>query len=97
MEWGLLNWGTPAIRTTERNRLAGTITVDGQPASRLVVVLERKTFVLVAATFSNPTTGAWEIKGIAEYPMQSLLVMSLDNGGDYNAEVADYISQVAPE
>jgi len=93
MEWGMLNWGTPSLRTN-RNKLAGTITVDGQPASRLAVVLDRATFVLIAATISNPATGDWEIKGIPEYPMQSLLVMSLDNTGDYNAEVADYISQV---
>ena len=37
---------------TDRHRLAGTVTVDGVPASRLVVVQDRTTFNLVAASLS---------------------------------------------
>lgn len=89
---GLLFEGQPPART-DRHRLAGTITVDGQPASRLVVVLDRKTFTLIAAKWSLPD-GSWEIKGLPEYPLRSLLVMSLDHTGNYNAVPADYVSQV---
>lgn len=80
---------------SDRHRLAGTITVDGQPARRLVVVIDRDTLVLKAATHSDSVTGAWEVKGIEEFPEKQLLVFSLDNTGKYNAEVADYVSQVA--
>lgn len=84
---------TPPLARTDRHRLAGMVTVDGQPGSRLVVVQDRKTFVLIAAKWSLPS-GAWEIKGIPEYPERQLLVTSLDHTGNYNAEVADYVSQV---
>lgn len=80
---------------TRRHRLAGTTTVDGSPARRLVVVLDRTTMEYVAAVQSDPITGAWEIKGTAEYPEQQLLIFCLDNLGSFNAEVADFISQVA--
>jgi len=89
----IFGFTAPAPRTG-RHRLAGVVTVDGVPARRTVVVFERKTFTIVAATVSSETTGAWEIYGIAEYPERSLLVLALDNTGNYNAEVADYISQV---
>ena len=79
----------------DRHRLAGAITVEGQPAKRLVVVIDRVTLLLKAAVFSHPATGAWEIRGIEEFPEGRLLVFSLDNSGKYNAEVADYVSQVA--
>lgn len=79
---------------TDSHRLAGTVTVDGQPAKRLVIVVDRLTLAFIAATLSHPTTGAWEIKGLLQYPERSLLVFSLDSTGNYNAEVADYVSQV---
>ncbi len=79
---------------TDRHRLAGTVTVDGMPAKRHVIVFNRLTFVMIAATVSDPVTGAWEIKGLPQYPERQLLVVSPDSTGNYNAEVADYISQV---
>lgn len=88
-----LRLGTPQPRT-DRHRLAGTVTVDGLPAKRLVVVFNRTTFVMLAAKWSDPSTGKWEIKGIQEYPAQQLLVIAVDNTVSYNAEGADYISQV---
>lgn len=80
---------------TRRHRLAGTVTVDGTPARRLVVVINRTNLEYVGAVQSDPVTGAWEVKGLAEHPEKNLLVFSLDNTGAYNAEVADYVSQVA--
>ncbi|WP_284153042.1 hypothetical protein [Desulfofustis limnaeus] len=78
-----------------RHKLAGTVTVDGQPARRNIMVIDRRTLTYVAGTTSDPTTGAWEIYGVSEYPERSLLVLALDTTGHYNAEVADYITQVA--
>jgi hypothetical protein len=81
------------LRTT-RHKLAGTVTVDGQPASRLVVILDRRNFSYVAGTISN-ATGHWELNGVSEYPVNTLIALALDNTMTYNAEVADYLSQVA--
>lgn len=86
--------GSVPLRT-DRHRLAGTVFVDGQPASRLIGVFDRSTLVLLAAIWSDPTTGAWEVYGLPEYPAQSLLVLALDTTGAYNAEMADFVSQVA--
>ena len=83
-----------AIPSIDRHRLAGVVTVDGQPGSKLICVFERKSRILVAAKWSDPATGAWEIKGLAEYPIRSLFVAAFDEEGNFNAEIADYISQV---
>lgn len=93
MLFGFKQSGTPAART-DRHRLAGIATVDGNPSAMLVVVLLRATFALVAATTSSATTGHWEIKGIQEYPLRSLLVVSVEPTGSYNAVPADFVSQV---
>lgn len=82
---------TPRI---DRHRLAGTVYVDGAPASRRVIVQRRASLEFVADTLSDPTTGAWEIYGLFEYPERDLIVTSLDHTGNYNAEVADFVSQV---
>lgn len=84
----------PPTPRTDRHRLAGIVTVDGVPAQKLVVVVDRSNFALYAMTYSDPITGAWEIKGLPEYAERSLLVLAMDSTGNYNAEVADYISQV---
>ena len=83
----------PSVRS-DRHRLAGVVTIDGNPGMRLVAVFDRRNMSFVAVTLSDQTTGAWEIAGLPEYPEASLLVVALDNSAAYNAEVADYISQV---
>lgn len=89
----LIKLGTTPGRT-DRHRLAGTVYVDGVPGRRLVVVVDRVTMVLVAARWSDPVTGVWEIKGLAQFDERQLLVLALDHTGNYNAEVADFVSQV---
>ena len=84
--------GTPLLRT-DRHRLAVIVTINDVPASRLVVVIDRLTFTLIAATYSS-TDGTWEIYGIPEYPEKQLLVISLDHTAYFNAKVFDYESQV---
>ena len=85
--------GTVPART-DRHKLAGTVLVGGLPEERLVVVIDRVTFVILASTRSGPT-GAWEITGIPEYPEGSLLVVAPGSDGEnsYNALIFDYISQ----
>ena len=82
---------------TDRHRLAGTVTVDGNPAQKRVMVFNRISLELIAATYSAPATGAWELYGLPEYVERSLLVLAFDDTGTYNAEVADYVSQVTGE
>lgn len=82
---------------TDRHRLAGTVTVDGNPAQKRVMVFNRISLELLAATCSAPATGAWELSGLPEYTEGSLLVLAFDNTGTYNAEVADHVSQVTGE
>ena len=83
-----------ASARTDRHRLAGTVYVDGSPAQKRIVVFKRNTTELVADTYSHPATGAWEIYGLAEFVERDLLVLALDETGNYNAEVADFVSQV---
>ena len=85
--------GQPAV-ISRRHRLAGTVTVDGVPAKRPIMIFNRITLAVVAATYSR-ADGSWEVYGLAEYPERYLLVVALDTTGNYNAEVADYVSQVA--
>ena len=84
-----------AIRS-DRHRLAGICLVDSVPGKKLVGVMLRTSMTLVAAKYSDPTTGAFEFAGLPEYPMRSLLVVGLDEEGgqDYNAAAVDFVSQV---
>lgn len=82
---------------TDRHRLAGTVTVDGKPAQKRVMVFDRISLELLAATYSAPATGAWELYGLPEYAEGSLLVVAFDGSGNFNAEVADYVTQVQGE
>lgn len=79
----------------DRCKLAGIVNVDGLPASRRIAVFDRKSCLLLSSTMSSPTTGAWDVTGLPEYPEMGLLVVAFDTEGKYNAEVADYVSQVA--
>jgi len=79
---------------TDRHRLAGTVTVNGSPASRLIAVFDRMTMSLLAVKLSDPVTGAWDVSGLPEYPVQRLFVVALDNASSFNAEIADYVSQI---
>lgn len=79
---------------TIRHRLAGTVTVDGQPAARLVCVFDRVAMVLLAAKWSDPTTGSWEIAGLPEYPEGGIFAIVLGHPATENAAVFDSVSQV---
>jgi len=78
----------------DRHILAGVTKVNGVPAPKRVHLLLRGTNVVVASKISR-SDGTWEIKGINEYPERSLTVIAFDDTGNYNAEIADFVSQVA--
>lgn len=83
----------PQPPRTTRHFLSGTTTLAGLPVERLVVVLERTYFTVIATTLSNPTTGLWELSGLEEYPENELIVMAIDNTGTHNSLLYDYVSQ----
>lgn len=85
--------GTVPSRT-DRHRLAGITKINGVPGSQLVAIFDRLTLTLVAAMISHPTTGAWEISGLPEYPERQLSLVVFDLVGDYNSETADLLTQV---
>jgi hypothetical protein len=82
---------------TLRHRLAGTVEVDSVPARKRVVALDRLTLEAIAGTWSDAVTGAWEMQWMRELPVGRLLIIAFDDAGTYNAEVADYVSQVVTE
>lgn len=84
----------PKPSFAHRHRLAGTVTVDGQPASRLVCAFDRRIMTLIAAKWSDPTTGAWEIAGLSEYPEGGIFVIASGHPATENAAVFDSVSQV---
>jgi hypothetical protein len=94
-EYGIEVLGPFQKPRLDEHRLAGIVTVDGLPAKRVIAVIDRQTMVFIAFTVSDATTGKWEIIGLPPKAEKSLTVIALDNTGNYNAEVADYISQVA--
>ena len=87
----------PPPPRADRHRLAGTVTVDGTPARKRVVILLRGSCSLVSVRVSDPMTGAWQAVGLPEYAEGALTVIAFDDTGTYNAEVADYVSQVTGE
>ena len=90
--WDFIRPATPPV-TGRRHLLAGTVSVDGKPGKRLISVFDRRNMTWLASTYSL-ADGTWRISGLPEYPERSLLVIAFDNTGAYNAEAADYITQV---
>lgn len=80
-----------------RNRLAGITKVNGTPAKAMISIFNRYTNEIIASKWSDATTGEWEVRYLPEYPLKSLLVVSKSFSQDYNAEVADFITQTYDE
>ncbi len=78
-----------------KHYLGGKVTVDGSPARKRVVVCDRVTLEYLAVTESDAGTGEWQISHLPEYDERSLLVLAFDDAGNFNAEVADFVTQVA--
>jgi len=76
-----------------KNRIAGHVIVNRAGASRRVVVQQRNSLGYVASTHSN-TDGTWEIRGMPVLPERSLMAIAVDDSGQFNAEVLDFLSQV---
>ncbi len=75
------------------HKIAGTVTVDGKPAVKKVLAFNRATYQLLGNT-ESAADGTWQIKGMPPTKEREILVLSLDDTGKYNAEVADFITAV---
>ena len=75
-------------------RVAGTVAIDGTPTTpvhRRVRLLERITYRVVAEQWSDPVTGAFEFRNLAN---QQYLVVAEDYTRYYNVVTADAITPV---
>ncbi len=80
----------------DRHALGGTVLKDGVPqADVLVVIFHRNKLEVFAVTRTKPD-GTWRINGLAEQPEKSLFGIALPPNVTYNAEIADWLSQAAP-
>ena len=86
--------GAPTPRT-DRHMLGGVVKVDGVPAKKRVVLFEKATHTPVASTMSNPETGEWKITNISQYPIKGLFAVTFDDTEEFNAEIADFVTQVS--
>jgi hypothetical protein len=75
---------------TYKARLSGTI-ASGNSALKTVWVYDRDTGKLLGQT-AMESDGTWELN-IQARAAQSLMVVCRDEGGDYNADVYDRVSQ----
>ncbi len=90
----IVTGGSLPLRT-DRHFLGGKITVNGAPAKKRIVVIDRTLLIYRGSTWSDATTGEWTLPSMEEHEPESLLVLAFDENGNYNAEAADHISQVA--
>lgn len=79
--------------TPEKRRLAGIVSVNSVGASKRVVVHERDTLEYIASTCSN-ADGSWEIRGMPVMPERSLMVLIIDDAGNFDPIAFDNVSQV---
>lgn len=86
--------GQPVART-DRHILSGVVTLNGEPVRRDIIAVNRESISYIAATASNPVDGTWIISGVAEMPLESILVLAKDNTGEFDTKLIDYLSQVA--
>lgn len=77
-----------------RLRIAGTVAAESTPAQKRIIILHRNSMEYEKGILSE-ADGTWEITGIANiYAGTPFMVVSLDDSGTYNAEVADLIVPV---
>jgi hypothetical protein len=69
-------------------RIAGTVTVGGNYASRRVTLFEYPTFRAINQTWSDPITGAYTFERIKEHPSGGAGwgVYAVDHNGIYDPE-----------
>lgn len=89
--------GTVINEPLPMSELGGMTTVNGSPASKRILVLDRDSGIAIAIVHSHSVTGKWKLTGIQTRAEGSLLVIALDDTGKFNAEVADHVSQALPQ
>ena len=90
---------SPRARRTDRHLLAGVCTRAGAPFPLCRVVASSRESGEPLAVTRSRHDGSWRLAGLPEYPERSLHVTAYDDadGGTYNSQTADYVSQVAEE
>lgn len=71
-------------------KIAGTVKEKGTPnapVARKVVLLDQATHAVVADTFSDPLTGAYEFEQLSM--LRKYVALSYDHEGDFRAVIAD--------
>lgn len=83
---------------TDKMYLSGTVRINDTASKALVSVYRRIDNVLVASAISDATTGIWRIWYTEAYGDDALTITASDftNPTSINAQVFDYISQIAP-
>lgn len=75
-------------------RIRGTVTVEGDPAHRWVLLLDRRTHIVIRAAWSDET-GRYEFDWIDDDRLYT--VLAHDYTRQYNAVVADNVTPEIPE
>lgn len=70
--------------------IAGTVTVDGNPAARVVLIYKNNDYNLLASTVSDPDTGVWSVE-VAAGVNDRLRVVCVGGAGE-NSQVFDQIT-----
>jgi len=97
--WSLRSFGTgPGIYSARdqiyggTGRITGTVTVKGTPAHRRVILLERKTHIVVRSTWAAGD-GTYSFDWLD--PNLTYTIIAHDYTGQYNAVVADNVTPEA--
>ena len=79
------------------HRISGSVKVNGVAASKLVMVFNRETMIMLGIKQSL-ADGSFEFVGLPENRMpifpNGLLVLAIDSSEGFNAEIADKIEPV---
>lgn len=89
----------PRVADRGGYRIAGTVRVDGAPASRLVRLFEFPSFRLVDAVWSDHVTGVYLFERINERPQggATWAVFAHDHTGQFDPEAkVELIAGLAP-
>lgn len=69
--------------------ITGSVSVQGTPARRRVLLLDRKTLRVLGIAWSDPVTGGYEFQGLNT--ARDYMVVCDDYTRSYNAAVADWV------
>ncbi len=75
----------------ERYAVGGTLTIDGSPAKRRIMIFHRQSGKLLATCMSQED-GSWLSPCFPKVSDKKLLVVAVDDEGDFNAVPFDHVT-----